>query len=83
MLTKDELWVIDEMEALDDELSEMLPEVKDRFERELGDDDLGLRSLLETPEAMMSAWEQTRLRPRASLKGKRRQRRRAGISHAG
>ena len=58
MLTRDDMWLVEEP-ALD-EPSDILaiPEIRRVVAREWRDEELGLRSLLERPEAMPRAWRE-------------------------
>ena len=56
MLANDELWLVEEppIDAPSDLLT--IPEVRDHVTHEHHDDELGLRSLLERPEALSKSW---------------------------
>jgi hypothetical protein len=84
MLANDELWLVEEppIDAPSDLLT--IPEVRNHVIHELHDDELGLRSLLERPEALSKSWwraEHVRRR-RASLAPKMARRRRDGLQAA-
>jgi hypothetical protein len=55
MLTKDELWLVEELSA--DEPPDLLtiPEIRQYVAHDLRDDELGLWSLTERPEALSKA----------------------------
>jgi hypothetical protein len=78
MLANDELWLVEEppIDAPSDLLT--IPEVRNHVTHELHDDELGLRSLLERPEALSKSWWRAehgrKRRLRVSLKAARRSR---------
>jgi hypothetical protein len=78
MLANDELWLVEEppIDAPSDLLT--IPEVRNHVTHELHDDELGLRSLLERPEALSKSWwrAEAARRPRLpqSLRSARRRR---------
>jgi predicted glycosyltransferase len=56
-LDQDDLWLVEELEA--DEPSELLrtmPELRQYAAIPRGDEEVGLRSLLDVPEAQSKAW---------------------------
>ena len=56
MLSTNELWLIEEA-SLDDPPDLLtLPEIKQHAAHDLDDEDLGLRRLLERPEALSRSW---------------------------
>lgn len=73
MLTRDAFWLVEEP-ALDEPADLLtIHEIKQRIAREPHDDELGLRALLEMPEAPPSPWwceEQPRDR-RVARRGRR------------
>jgi hypothetical protein len=82
MLTRDELlWLVDES-ALDEPADLLtIPAIKQHdVHDDLHDEDIGLRSLLERPEALLPSWrraERARTRRARSKSGKRRRELRA------
>lgn len=56
MLRPVDLSFMDEAEEEPSELLKALPEIRQEIGPEPADDDLGLRSLLERPEALAHAW---------------------------
>jgi hypothetical protein len=81
MLTRDAFWLVDE--PVLDEPADLLtiPQIKQHIAHEPNDDELGLRALLEMPEAPPSPWwreEQPRHRPVS----RRSRRSRAGLATA-
>ncbi len=78
MLANDELWLVEEppIDAPSDPLT--IPEVRDHVTHEPHDDELGLRSLLERPEALSKSWWRVeharRRRARLPFKTARRRR---------
>jgi hypothetical protein len=61
----DELWLMEELSA--DEPSELLrslPEIRRCFEPERSDDEVGLRAILDRPEALSKAWRRQARRAR-------------------
>jgi hypothetical protein len=78
MLANDELWLVEEppIDAPFDLLT--IPEVRNHVTHELHDDELGLRSLLERPEALSKSWWRVeharRRRARLPFKTARRRR---------
>ncbi len=82
MLTRDALWLVEEP-VLDEpaDLLTTIPEIKQHIAHEPHDDELGLRALLEMPEAPPLPWwceEQQRHR-RVARRGRRS---RAGLATA-
>ena len=76
MLARNELWIVEDPPI--DEPCDLLtiPELKQHVSHDLRlrDEELGLRSLLERPEALSNSWwraEQVRTRRPPSRKGKR------------
>ena len=64
MLDKDDLWLLDEA-ALDEPADPFaMPEIREHLVRDRRDDEVGLRALLEHPEALSKAWR----RPGSSRK---------------
>jgi hypothetical protein len=83
MLANDEMWLVEgpPIDAPSDLLT--IPEVRNHVTHELRDDELGLRSLLERPEALSKSWwrAQHERRLRAPLPPKTARRRR-DVLHA-
>jgi hypothetical protein len=84
MLANDELWLVEEppIDAPSDLLT--IPEVRNHVAHELHDDELGLRSLLERPEALSkkSWWRAERARSRRARLLSKTTRRRRDASRA-
>ena len=77
MQASNELWLVEEapLEAPPDLMT--LPQVRQHLAHEHHDDELGLRSLLERPEALSHSWwrtEHARRRRSPSPRGARRRR---------
>lgn len=57
MLSEDDLWLMEELPG--DEPAELLrtmPEIRQSLDPERTDEEIGLRSILEHPEALSKAW---------------------------
>ena len=82
MLANDELWLVEEppIDAPSDLLT--IPEVRDHVTHEHHDDELGLRSLLERPEALSKSWWRAERARRQRLPSLRAARRRRDVRHA-
>lgn len=80
MLTTDALWLVEE--PVLDEPADLLtiPEIRQHIAHEPCDDELGLRALLETPEAPPSRWYEEQ--PRHRRVARRSRRSRAGLATA-
>jgi hypothetical protein len=61
MLDQKDLWLMEEVLSLDEpaELLRTMPEIRQLVDPDRHDDELGLRSILERPEALSKAWRQT------------------------
>ena len=58
MLNQNDLWLMDEELPLDEpaDVLQTMPEIRQLIDTDRHDDELGLRSLLEHPEALSKAW---------------------------
>jgi hypothetical protein len=56
MVEREDLWLLEELP--NEESSELfaLPEIRQQLVRGRADDDVGIRALLERPEALSTAW---------------------------
>jgi hypothetical protein len=81
MLTRDAFWLVEE--PVLDEPADLLtlPEIKQHIAHEPHDDELGLRALLEMPEAPPSPWW-CEERPRHWRASRRSRTGRAGLARA-
>ena len=81
MLNRDASWLVEE--PVLDEPADLLtiPEIKQHIAHEPHDDDLGLRALLEMPEAPPSPWW-SQEQPRRRRLARRIRRSRAGLAAA-
>ncbi len=65
MLRAEDLWLVEDTPADDPTDVLSFAEVRNHLARELNDDELGLRSLLECPEVLRPRTRRARPRPRA------------------
>ena len=58
MLDTDDLWLMAEELPIDEpaDVLRAMPEIRQRVDVDPGDEELGLRSILERPEALSQAW---------------------------
>lgn len=58
MLDQKHLWLMEEVSSLDEpsDLLRTMPEIRQLVAPDRHDDELGLRSILERPEALSKAW---------------------------
>jgi hypothetical protein len=61
MLDPNDLWLMEEELPLDEpaDVLSTMPEIRQRVDPDQNDDELGLRSILERPEALYEAWRQS------------------------
>ncbi|HXX67129.1 MAG TPA: hypothetical protein VEK07_08105 [Polyangiaceae bacterium] len=77
MLDPNELWLLEEGLPVDEPVEVLLtmPEIRQLVDPDRDDEQLGLRSIVEQPEALSKAWRQTTRaapHPRTSKSVKRR-----------
>jgi hypothetical protein len=61
MLDQNDLWLLEEEMPVDEPADAMLtmPKIRELVDSDRYDDELGLRSILERPEALSKAWRQS------------------------
>ena len=66
MLKENDLWLMDAELAIEEPSDVLLtvPEMRELLEPDADDDGIGLRSMLERPEALSKAWSRTLNSPR-------------------
>lgn len=78
MLDRDDLWLMDQDLSLDEppDVLEAMPGMRQLLDPDRHDDELGLRSMLESPEQLSRSWWRT------AKAHPRRAKRRAGVPRA-